>query len=169
MTAWWAPNLSDMLSRSEYFWSSDDSWLTSFPRSRGMFSCGHCQICHFSEVFTNADNTKIYKIKSLNCATTKVIYSLQCPCNKIYIGKTERQLWVPIGEHLRGVKHKELKSPLAQHFLLHHKSKPDGLRVRGINALQHSKREGDFDRVLLQKEKFWIYKLNAMIPNRLNR
>lgn len=74
------------------------------------------------------------------------------------MGKTKRQLHIRIGEHLGYIKHKEPKSPLAQHFLLHHQSKVDGLHVKGIYALKLNKRHGDFDKVLLKK--FWIYRLH---------
>lgn len=77
-----------------------------------------------------------YTIKSfINCATTWVIYSIQCPCNKMYIGKSKRQLCILIGEHLRHIRQKEPDSPLAQYFLHYHQASTSGLKVKGILAL----------------------------------
>lgn len=42
-----------------------------------------------TELFTDADGINVERVRSLiNCATTRVIYGIQCLCNKIYIGKT---------------------------------------------------------------------------------
>lgn len=87
----------------------------------------------------------------------------------MYIGKTKRQLCIRIGEHLRDIKKKEPDSPLAQHFLQFHQASTDRLKVKGIYALKLSNRRGDFDRILLKKDKFRIYKLNTLIPIDLNK
>lgn len=71
----------------------------------------------------------------------------------MYIGKTKRQLGVRISEHLGSIKKKEDDRPLALHFLQYHKTDPRNVKVRGIYALKRSARRGDFDTILLQKEK----------------
>lgn len=78
---------------------------------------------------------------------------LSCPCNKFYIGKTKRKLRIRIGEHLREMKEKEPKKPLARHFKEVHGGDPKGMKVKGIYALHLSPRRGDFDKVLIKKEK----------------
>ena len=88
----------------------------------------------------------------------------------MYIGKTKRLLRVRIGEHLRGINEK-IKTPeksLAKHFAKYHNKDSSGLTVKGIYRLKLSSRRGDFDRVLLQKEKWWIYHLKSLAPTGFN-
>lgn len=105
------------------------NWLTDLPQIKGMYACGHCKICRYvdrSAVFTDADHNVEFQIKNfINCSATRVIYMLECPCRKYYIGKTKQQLRARISEHIRsigeanredrGMKKKEL-TPLAIHF-----------------------------------------------------
>lgn len=105
-----------------------------------MFPCSKCQVCPFvdrTKVFKDAKGHKQYELRDLiNCSTDRVIYMLTCPCQKIYIGKTKRQLRIRI-EHLRDIKRekdrekdpeKYHESPVAKHSLEHHQGKPDGLK-----------------------------------------
>lgn len=119
---------------------------------------------------------KSYEIRDLiNCSTSRVIYRLTCPCPKISIGNTKRPLKVRIGEQLWGIKRekerdpeKDQEKPLAKHFALCHGGKTEGLRVKGIYVLKLPVRRGDFNRILLQKEKWWIYRLGSLVPLGLN-
>lgn len=87
------------------------------------------------------------------------------------------QLRIRIAEHLRDIKKEEKvknkkdgdldkqhESPVAKHFQEFHQGKPDGLRVKGIYVLRLPARRGDFDKILLQKEKWWIYTLKSLAP-----
>lgn len=86
-----AKNLGDTLIRSEFTKTTDTSWLSQYPRSKGVFPCGHCQVCPHADrtaTFYDSQNAQRFQIRDLiNCATTRVIYMLTCPCDKIYIGK----------------------------------------------------------------------------------
>lgn len=42
------------------------------------------------------------------------------------------------------------------------------MKVKGIYALKLPSRLGDFDRILLQKEKLWVYRLKSLVPVGLN-
>lgn len=104
-----------------------------------MHACGHCNICkyvHKTDVFTNTDGTKKCKIKQfINCSTTSVIYMLCCLCNKMYIGKTKRQLRIRIGEHIASIKKQDDERPLALHFTQFHQGNPNGVTVKGVYVL----------------------------------
>lgn len=149
----------------------NSNWLTDMPRTRGMHPCGHCAMCLYVEcsgVFADSANKHNYEIQYfINCATTWVLYILQCPCKKLYVGKTKCQLRIRIGEHLKSIKLKE-ETPVAQHFLQFHEGKSSDLRFNGFFVLNLSARRGDFDTVLLKKEKSWIFRLNTLQPNGLN-
>lgn len=70
-------------------------------------------------------------------------------------------------EHLKSIRLKE-ETPLAQHFLQVHQGKTIGLTVKGFYALNLSEHRGDFNTVLLRKEKIWIYRLQTLQPKGLN-
>lgn len=131
------------------------------PKVKGMFPCGHCGTCKSvdrSKTFRDSESKQEYENRSfINCATSKVLYSLECSCRMLYVGKTKRQLRVRFAEHLKSIRLKE-DTPLAQHFVLLHQDKTHGLRVKGFFSLNLSARRGDFDTVLLRKEKFWIFR-----------
>lgn len=86
-----APNLSDMLIHSESTKQMSYNWLLSYPRTSGMFSCNHCQICPYVDcIFVNTSDMKTFKIHSLiKCSTTRVLYMITCPWSKKYVGKTK--------------------------------------------------------------------------------
>lgn len=141
------------------------------PKLKGMFPCGHCLTCKFVEctkTFCNSDSSQEYTINSfINCSTFKILYILECPCHKLYVGKTKRQLRIRFAEHLKSIRLKE-KTPIAQHFLDFHQGNTSGLKVKGFYALDLPERRGDFDTVLQQREKLWIYRLQTLQPKGLN-
>lgn len=165
-----ARSLGDMLIKSKFVKETSPTWLSEYPRSQGMFPCNRCQVCpfvHRTSIFTDALGTKTFEIRDLiNCSTSWVIYVITCPCPKIYVGKTKRSLKTRIGEHLREItaKGKIPEKPLAKHFSLCHGGSTNGLTVKGIYALKLPPRWGDYDRILLQKENRWVYKLRSLIP-----
>lgn len=103
-----ARNLKDTLVHSEYTRERTTNWLTDLPPLKGMYACEHCQICKFvekTENFIDTNQSEMFQIKNvINCATSRVVYMLECPCKKYYIGKAKRQLRIRIGEHLRSIK-----------------------------------------------------------------
>lgn len=103
-----ARNLKDSLVHSEYTRKRTKNWLTDLPTLKGMYTCGHCQMCRFikkTAAFTDANQSANFQITNfINCVTSRVIYMLECPCKKYYIGKTKKQLRIRIGEHLRSIK-----------------------------------------------------------------
>lgn len=59
-------------------------------------------------------------------------------------------------------------SPLALHFADFHGGITAGIKVKGIYTLNLPPRRGDFDTILLQKEKMWIFRLKTLVPLGLN-
>lgn len=135
-----------------------------------MFPCNRCQVCPLvdrTDTFQGAIGQNGYKIRDLiNCSTMRVIYMITCP--KIYIGETKRPLKVRIGEHLREFNEKDPEKSLAKHFSNCHGGCTEGVRVKGIYVLTLPPRRGDFNRIFLQKEKWWIYRLKYIVSVGLN-
>ncbi|XP_077148841.1 uncharacterized protein LOC143809680 [Ranitomeya variabilis] len=89
-------NLKDILVRSHY-----ESTRTAISRanqigSPGFFPCGLCKGCYNhtkTTTFVNWNGSRCYNIrKHLTCASAGVIYHTTCPCGKVYIGLTTREL-----------------------------------------------------------------------------
>lgn len=157
-----AHHLKDTLVHSEYTKKRAMNWLTDLPPLKGMYACSHCQILKFvdrSAVFSDADRSVEFQIKNfINCSTSRVIYTLECPCKKYYIGKTKRQLQICISEHIRSIKNvnkeeskkkKEAVTPLAAHFADFHGGRLDGLNVKDIYTLNLPPRRGDCNTIFL--------------------
>lgn len=61
MVARRARNLGDILIHSEFVKSPTDNWLSTYPRSKGMFPCGKCQLCPLvdhTDTFVDPENRK---------------------------------------------------------------------------------------------------------------
>lgn len=164
-------NIRDELVESEFRRPVNRNWLTDMPKVKAMFPCGPCLTCKFvdrTKMFRDSDSSHVYTINSfINCSTSRVLYISECPCHKLYVGKTKHQLRVRFAEHLKTIQPKE-ETQVAQYFLEVHQGNTSGLRVKGFYAPKLSDRRGEFDRVLLQKEKLWIYRLQTLQPRGLN-
>lgn len=130
-----SPNLKDNLVHSEYQKPTTQNCLTDLSPLKGMYPCGKCNICRYvdkTDVFTNSDGSKHFKINNfINCSTTRVIYMLTCPCGMSYVGKIKRQK-VRVGEHIQSIIKKDDECPLQLHFLKVHGGEPKGLKCKGI-------------------------------------
>ncbi len=110
------PNLRNILVRSDL--KPAPHFLNKIPY--GNYRCGNCQQCNFTyktTTFTHPYTAKSFKIRgTISCKTANVIYLLRCPCGLCYVGKTRRPLKNRISEHRCAVRHRDPKSPVAQHF-----------------------------------------------------
>ena len=108
------------------------------------------------------------KVKGrITCRTKYVVYLIKCPCGYCYVGKTKRELRTRITEHKSNIRTKDEKSPIARHFnSIGHDICT--MRFQGIESVNPLKRGGDRDRLLLQREAFWIHSLNTEYPKGLN-
>lgn len=185
MVARRSKSLGDILIHLEFTKQQNSTWLSEFPHSRGMFPCTKCQICPFVErtdTFRDAKGEGEHKIRDLiNCSTSKVVYMITCPCPKIYIGKTKRPLKVRIGEHIRDIKKEreraleggakgEKRRTTSSQTLCTSSWQNRRPKSKGhmLYVLKLPERRGDFDRILLQKEKWWIYTLKSLAPIGMN-
>ncbi len=111
---------------------------------------------------------KCFKITScITCSTRNVIYMLKCPCQKIYIGKSLRQLKLRISEHKPNIRRQDITSSVARHFNeMGHDIKQ--LECIGIEEVFVSRRGGNINKELLKREAFWIHKLKSLTPNDMN-
>lgn len=131
-------------------------------------SCAQCNSTHKCHQFKHPRSGKNIPIKGvITCSTTGVIYLITCPCGKVYVGKTTRQLKQRIAEHRSTIRRKDDTYPLACHFMeMEHTVA--SLRYIGIEKVETPRRGGDLDRILLQREAEWIHRLDSLAPRGLN-
>lgn len=119
--------------------------------------------------FIDFKSNKTYNIQAfINCNTTFVVYRLSCSCGCFYIGRTKRRLKDRVSEHKNAIRKVNLDYPMAKHFHTAHNSNPDGLMVEGLETIKKNIRGGDRLKLLLQRETFYIYTMQAMTYPGLN-
>lgn len=83
------------------------------------------------------------------------------------MGKTLREFRRRVGEHLGDIRHNR-DTPIARHVWIEHGGNPKCLQFKGSDTIRPSPRGGDIDRLILQRESFWIFWLQTVTPNGLN-
>lgn len=158
-----ARNVGDTLICSEFTKTMETTWLSQYPRSKGMFPYRHCQVATFHD----SKMKQSFQIRDLiNCTTIELFTCYHVPVKKSISGKpkTKRQLRISLMEHMREIAEKNSEKPLARHFTLFHNGSLEGMSIYSINL---PPRRGDFDQILLQKEKWWIFRLSTLRPKQL--
>lgn len=70
----------------------------SFFEGKGYYPCKSCYA-------TSTVTIKEYVIEDLiSCRTEGLVYLLECPCQIQYIGRTKRELWKRLREHVQNIK-----------------------------------------------------------------
>ncbi|CAJ0967631.1 unnamed protein product [Ranitomeya imitator] len=176
ITARRAKNLKDIMVHSHYEPTKEKkgTWLDT----KGFYPCGHCKACENmpkSQTFTDAKRSRTYSIRHyISCATKGVVYCAHCPCGKIYIGLTTRELRIRTREHVRDIdRSKTVDDPsvlktIPRHFFEHHNSNSSLLRIKGIDIVQMGSRGGNLAKNLARLESKWIYRLGSIAPQGLN-
>lgn len=161
-------NLRDRLVRS-HVPEKRRTFLDEIPE--GNYKCGNCAQCGYttkSQTYTHTHSGKILKVRGvITCNTTYVVYLIKCPCGLGYVGRTCRPLRTRISEHRSNIRCGDERNPVAAHFKQAGHS-ISSLRYIGIEKVNRPPRGGDHERVLLQRETYYIYMLNTMSPYGLN-
>ncbi|CAJ0961872.1 unnamed protein product [Ranitomeya imitator] len=144
----------------------------------GFFPCGRwkaCANCVKAKKFSNFDGSRVYEIRTfLSCGSKGVIYHSTCPCGKIYIGLTTRELKIRVREHcLDIIKAKTVNDitslkTLPRHYMKFHNCDPSLMKVKAIDTVNMGPRGGDLAKKLAQVESRWIYRLGTLAPQGLN-
>ena len=124
-------------------------------------SCGKCTVCPFleaSKTFKSTHTGTKYNITGMfSCNTNGVVYMLTCSyCNKQYVGETGRKLKERIKEHITNRNNNE--KTIGTHYNLpgHQKA------YFKVQILERVIPNTKFYR--LERESFWMKKLNTMTP-----
>ena len=157
------PSLRQHLVRSDLPVKKPPHFLSHIPS--GNFPCHNCVQCHGlikGDSFLHPKTKRVIKVKGrISCTTKWLVYLLCCSCPKYYVGKTKREFKTRICEHKCSIRRHDEKSPVARHFNSHGHTVGD-LRYMGIETVRAPPRGGDRDRILLQRECFWVHFLDSL-------
>ncbi|XP_077148443.1 uncharacterized protein LOC143809192 [Ranitomeya variabilis] len=139
---------------------------------RGTFPCHHCLQCSNitrGDTFTHPRSGKQFPIRSFySCDSTYVIYFIKCPCGLGYVGETTQHIRDRISQHKSTIRCKRLMLPIPAHFISHNHNIAQ-LRYQIIDSIPLARRGGNRISKLKEKEAYWIYTLQTLEPNGLNR
>lgn len=97
-----------------------------------------------------------------------VVYFLVCECNSFYIGKTIQEFWQRAYRRITSMKMCNPNLPLDRHVT----RIPEGICPKFyfllIDSVHTGIRGGDANKILLQFEQRWIFRLKATQPPGLN-
>ncbi|XP_069473373.1 uncharacterized protein [Ambystoma mexicanum] len=162
-------NLRDKLVRAEKPPKEKQMLLSS--RKKGTYpclACIHCNNVIKGESVTHPLTGKKYKLKDFaTCISTGVVYAIKCPCGKLYVGQTSRAVKERITEHKSNIRCKNVKSPLARHFLQSSHTVAQ-VKYMVLEVVKKSYRGGDYQSTLSRREKYWIDLLDTLSPRGLN-
>lgn len=139
----------------------------------GSFKCQNkrCLCCatisHNKKTFKSNNTGESFEIKqSLNCDSTHVIYILECTCSLQYVGRTKQTLRARLNKHRFNITHSFQQHSVSRHAAQIHECKMDQFCITPIEQIDVN----TTNRVqkLSQREMYWIFKLNTMIPIGLN-
>ncbi|CAJ0936759.1 unnamed protein product [Ranitomeya imitator] len=145
-------NIRDILVHSHYEPAKKNKG--SSQNLMGFFPCGRCKACANcvkAKKFTNFDGSRSYEIRGfLSCASKGVIYHSTCPCGKIYIGLTTRELKIRVREHCLDItKAKAVNDitslkTLPRHYKKFHNCDPSLMKVKAIDIVNMGTRGESF-------------------------
>lgn len=98
-----APSLKDRLVQSHF----EISQSLSNQTNCGTFPCGTCDVREYVDAKTKfkLPNGRWHSIQHrVTCQKSGVIYFAQCLCGGFYIGKTKRQFFKRIQDHIKPIK-----------------------------------------------------------------
>lgn len=87
------------------------------------------------------------------------------------MGHTSQTLKCRIRKHISDIPHAKVRnvSSASLHFSAIHAGSIECLAVQGIERVYPPIRGGDFKRKLLNRETFWMFRLQTLFPAGLNR
>lgn len=161
--------LKDMLVHLDLTVMRDQS-TTEYNNRKEHKACRHCtsceQIWREKPVLINGYEIKLKH--STTYASKSTIYTLKCKCAMLYIGSCRRALRIRICEHRSRIRNRNIDAPLVMHFIDKNHT-PDDFQFTVLEQLKINKyNRVNLHKLLLQRECFWIHKLNTLIPSGLN-
>ena len=148
------------------------------PTQGGSSPCGHknCKTCPFINTtqFIKDPKNKSLEIKdSLNCQSSPAVYVIECKsCSMRYVGQTNTSIHERLVQHRSDIKLKK-STPVAEHFNNTICGGLEALTITPVELIQKKTVGGllPMKELLarMDREQFWIAKLNTKTPHGLNK
>lgn len=139
--------------------------------TEGTFPCGGCSYCTYmlgkSHLILPSSESFILN-HFANWRTQGVMYMITCDCRSFYVGKTKQELWQRLYWHIRRMQTCNPNLPLDRHVTKAHGGKFPIIKVTALDRINIPPRKGNLNKILLQTDQRWIYKLKATFPSRDN-
>ncbi|XP_078523015.1 uncharacterized protein LOC144792032 [Lissotriton helveticus] len=133
------------------------------PLPTGTYPCSGCVNC--ASIIKGSKitaNERSVNIKSfINCRTTNIIYLIQCPCQKSYVGETSREVRLRLNEHRSALRTNKTGAPLTEHWRIAGHT-IDDLKWCGLERVIMSKRGGNVNDKRKKREQFFMSTLNSV-------
>lgn len=127
----------------------------------GTYHCCTCQECKY--IYTNPPSSPtLSRILNIHLEATPTVKPLVW-----YMIQVPMELRRRILEHIGDISHQRDNS-LAKHMTTVHAHEPYAVSFWVIEVVKMGERRGDLDRLLLQKETGWIFRLKSSAPSGLN-
>lgn len=158
-------SLGDLLTHSQL--ETKELGVTSWLNTPGFWKCSKCRACEHGR------NTRSYRLQNgkveqiidhITCESKYVIYVLECPCRKLYVGSTINKLKLRILQHLRAIKNKDLPYPMAKHFWENHSGDNQLLTYFGVKIVKQKERGGGRTLDLRNMESRYILAIGTEHP-----
>lgn len=164
-----AKSIRDKVTRSHF--DTLNGVGESQGQTNGTWKCEKCDFC--SWIYVNQSmylpNGKMHTIHHfVDCQTIGIVYIMFCICGAFYIGKTKRQFWRRIKDHIYYGHSNKLNTPIGRHIALAHKWDTSVVKFAALERIIPDERGGDFDKKILQREARWIFSLQATVAPGLN-
>ena len=132
-----------------------------------------CRQINSTSSFTSHQTKQSYTIfHNTTCKSTFVIYLLQCKkCSIQYVGKTETPFNHRLNNHRNNAyKSKQDTIPACRHFNENDHDFNRDAKFTIIEQIQdNNKTHSQKQKIILQRENFWILKLKTLTPYGLNQ
>ncbi|XP_040212985.1 uncharacterized protein LOC120943646 [Rana temporaria] len=159
-------SLRDKLTSSHYKTNSNQQ-----RPPNGMMRCGRCNFCPWVREGTtfSLPNGEIFTPNFYaDCNTQGIIYLMTCSCHAFYVGKTIRNFKHRIRDHVYYSSQGKMVTSVSRHLDLYHKFNTSVASFIVLAIVPKDCRGGNWDKQVLQKETYWIERLDALRPPGIN-
>lgn len=94
-------------------------------------------------------------------ALNTIVYMMACKCRAYYIDKTKQEFWRQISKHVDSMDIGNRYPPVGRHVVLQHNYKMPKVTFTTLDRIHIADWGGDWNKVLLQHEQIWIFKLQV--------
>lgn len=162
-----SPSIGDKLTASHY----RPNHHVNTPL-KGIYPCGQCTQCPWIQAGTSFHlpiGDKFSPGFYATRYTLGVIYLMMCKCRAFYVGKTIRPLKKRIYDHIYYSQSGKMLTPVSRHLGLYHRFNTGMIQFIVLEVIPQDPWGGNWDKCILQKETYWIERLEATRPPGINK